>query len=76
MKKYLLLILCLFFTGCGPVLYYHPEKSPQQFEKDKYDCEMEAYARSVAKGFPGNPFIVNEEFHRCLRLKHGWCPQG
>ena len=74
--KYLLILICLFFLGCATTYWQHQEKQPEQFNRDKYDCETEAYARSSIRGVPGNPFIVHEEMRRCLQVKHGWEPQG
>jgi len=43
------LILLMFLLGCTTV-YNHPTKSPQEFEKDRLECEHVAREILAARG--------------------------
>ncbi len=64
----------LFLSSCTKVYYTHPWKTPEDFERDKYECEKIAEQSAAAVGASGNiPYIVME-VKRCLELKYGWKP--
>ena len=44
-----MLILLMFLLGCTTV-YNHPTKSPQEFEKDRLECEHVAREILAARG--------------------------
>jgi hypothetical protein len=46
------LILLIFLLGCTTV-YNHPTKSPQEFEKDRLECEHVAKQILAAQGIDG-----------------------
>ena len=66
------LLLALIYSGCATTLYSHPTKPAEDFEKDKYDCELTAAQYAANMGAPGNPFTIARETKRCIEVKHGW----
>lgn len=74
MKKVLIILIGLFLlTSCAsPTMYRHRTKSPGEFQRDNYDCRKDARQAVAYMGFAGNPFIESQEYHNCLKMKHGW----
>lgn len=49
-------------------------KKCPDFEREKYECEGEAYARANNMGLRGNAFAIGGEFRKCMQIKFGWYP--
>ena len=72
-KIAILIVVFLFLLGgCAPVMFRHPTKSSEDFEKDKYECDIIATQHVRQSGFGGNPLTIRDEIIRCLTLKFGW----
>jgi hypothetical protein len=70
----LIAAIALCCAGCRTI-YYHPNDSlnnPQQFERDKYECEQQAAAWSNNMGAAGNPLIILDQTKNCLEKLKGW----
>jgi hypothetical protein len=63
-------------SACTSTQWVHPTKSPDEFQRDVYDCQQVAYqyAANLGQRFAGNPFIVADEQITCIQRKHGWYP--
>jgi hypothetical protein len=82
MEKYYLMMIFVVLSligtiGCSSIspTWYHPSKSAQDFEQDKYDCKGIAEQRAYNRGgqrYASNPLIVNSEWRDCMRIKYGW----
>ena len=72
MKRILLLAcLALSFVGCQ-VMYHHPTKTADDFERDKFDCQTVAEQSAYNVGQAGNFWWINSRVNQCLQAKHGW----
>lgn len=71
MNKIIILSLCLLLQGCQ-TLYIHPNKTQDDFFKDKYDCEQDAVQFSHNFAASGNPLIIQDRIKQCLEQKYGW----
>ena len=71
MKRLGFLFIILLLQGCQTI-YTHPSKGPEDFTRDKYECEQIATQFSANYGAQGNPLIINDEIKRCLEQKFGW----
>jgi len=79
MKRFWLIVLAFLLIlpwGCTKYVWKHPEKPDSSLNRDKYDCEQDALARS---GYftMGKRFIIksgpdDDAVERCLIMKHGW----
>jgi hypothetical protein len=72
--KHLLLLPALLFLilGCTTT-YYHPSKSPQEFDQDRVECEQIVRQSMAAQGIENCwPAVLNKETGRCLETKKGW----
>ena len=65
--------MSIFFLGCATI-YTHPTKNAQDFERDKYECELIAKQTVGDMGYGHNPLIEAGEIKRCLKFKYGWTP--
>lgn len=74
MNKLMVLLLTLTLFGCAPTMYAHKTKGPDVFPRDDYDCKMDARQTVANMGFANNLFMTNQEYHKCLKFKHGWYP--
>ena len=71
--KIILLAPAMMLAGCiTPPTYYHPTKSQSDFERDSYDCEMDARQRATYAGSPGNPILIPDYYRDCMTRKHGY----
>jgi len=72
MKFYLaqLVVLGIMLTGCAQTMFYHPTKNMADFERDKYDCTVEAEHSASSTGQDG--FWIAQRRNYCLQAKHGW----
>ncbi len=74
MKKIILIVGILFLLGGCVGGLTHLTKNEQDFERDKYECQMIAEQSAVNWGSRGNIFMIAQEINRCMRLKFGWVP--
>ena len=65
----------MFLGGCASKVFVHDTKSAEQFERDRYDCQMVATQYTANLGFAGNPLIIRDETAKCLTIKYGWREQ-
>lgn len=66
-------LLTVLLAGCATApTYYHAGKSQADFERDKYDCEQDAYQRAANVGAPSNPILVADYMRDCMLRKHGY----
>ncbi len=73
MKKIVLLAGILFLVGgCVGGTYRHPNKTQQEFEKDKYECMLIAEQSAANWGSRGNIFMISRDMDQCLKLKFGY----
>jgi hypothetical protein len=70
-KTCLYILLILFVSGCQTT-YNHPLKEAKDLEREKNECEKVAKKLATDAGEPDNPFIIQDETDRCLKLKFGW----
>ena len=71
--KAILPVLLACLSGCAaPPTYYHPTKSAADFERDKYDCEQDAYQKTNNVGAAGNPILARDYHRDCMVRKHGY----
>lgn len=68
----LLLIFVFGLTACAQVTYYHRTKGQDDFNRDSYDCEQDAYHHASDVGAAGNPLIIRDAYHDCMTRKHGY----
>jgi hypothetical protein len=62
------LFISMFLTACAtPIGYYKEGATEEQFQKDKYDCTLDAEQRSA-----GNPFLAGDYHQECMQKKHGY----
>lgn len=66
----------IFLGGCAGKVLVHDTKNAEQFETDKYECQMVATQHTANLGFAGNPLIIADETVKCLKFKHGWREQS
>ena len=69
-----LALLAVLLTGCATTNWTHPNKTAQDFERDKYDCQQTATQYAANLGFNGNPLIVSDHYHKCMTQKYGYIP--
>jgi len=64
------LVVCLLLVGCGGKVC-HPYKTAQDFERDKYDCQMKTRSGSAEM-----MLVDMEHYLNCMRIEKGWekCP--
>ena len=75
-KGWPIILLCLMFVGCAPTIFVHPSKDAADFEKDHYDCQVEAEQSAYNVREAGNPFWIIPRIKTCLQAKHGWRPEA
>lgn len=80
MKRILAIAIISTLAGCAPTMFIHDTKNAQDFERDKYDCEMIATQHVSNRGFSTtsfgvNPLMVKDEATKCMKLKYGWREQ-
>ena len=68
-----LALLAVLLTGCATTNWTHPNKTAQDFERDKYDCQQTATQYAANLGFNGNPIIVSDQYHKCM-VSNGYIP--
>ena len=69
----MMLVVAFMFCGCAPRYQLaHPTKTHNDYESDRYDCEMIATQHTNNMGFRGNVFIIADETTKCMILKKGW----
>ena len=66
------IMTALLLNGCAQRVFLHDSKGPNDFAREKYDCELIATQYTANMGFAGNPFIVAEQIERCMSTKYGW----
>ena len=66
------IFIAILFFGCAKTIMVNPTKTSFEFERDKYDCHMQAVGYASDMGMKGNPFIIRDEMQRCLEIMHGW----
>ena len=69
-----LALLAVLLNGCATTNWTHPNKTAQDFERDKYDCQQTATQYAANLGFNGNPLIVSDHYHKCMTQKYGYIP--
>ena len=74
MKRITLIVGFLFLLGGCAGGLTHLTKNEQDFERDKYECQMIAEQSAANWGSRGNIFMIAQEINRCMRLKFGWTP--
>ena len=74
-KGWPIILFGLMLAGCAPTLYVHPSKNAADFEKDRYDCQLEAEQSAYNLGATGNVFLIRDRIQQCLQAKHGWRPE-
>jgi len=72
----LAIISTVLIVGCTPKIFIHETKNAQDFERDRYDCQLVATQYTANMGDAGNPIIIRQEIQNCLENKHGWREQS
>ena len=75
MKRFLMGMILFLLLGCASTIYTHPDKSVQDFDRDRYECEKIAEQSAANWGMKGNPIYMNLEIKKCLEQKCGWRKQ-
>ena len=69
----MLFVMTAMPWGCAPRYQLaHPTKTHDDYESDRYDCELIATQHTNNMGFRGNVFIIADEITKCMILKKGW----
>ena len=77
MRREAILIILIFSLGaCAPRTFCQSDpslNSPQGFEKDRYECDLQANQYAHQFGATGNIFIMKSKYDECMKLR-GWVP--
>jgi hypothetical protein len=72
MKRLLSIALILALSGCAATgEWKHSYKSQVAYDKDSYQCGIEAGQRTANTGFAGNPIIASQFWDECMGHR-GW----
>ena len=79
MKIIIAFVMLVFLVGCAtaPVKfrYIHPTKSPDQLERDRYDCKMivtQYLTNEYGDDWFSKSLYYKDEMNDCLEKKYGW----
>ena len=67
--------IVIYLSGCAKTIFVHPTKNAQDFEHDKYECQLIAEQSAANWGAQGNPFVIADKTKECLKKKYGWREQ-
>jgi hypothetical protein len=65
--KAISLLLGLFICGCAPTKFYQAGVGQDQYQKDYYECSVQAGQESNAWG--GNPLILDSSRENCMKTR-------
>ena len=75
MKKWVIAVMIIFcLVGCEKLLYVHPTKTAQDFERNQDDCRKEFPIYATNMGFAPVIHVTNSGIDECLRAR-GRTPQ-
>lgn len=66
----------LSVAACAPTVYSHPGKTQADYNRDMYDCEQLASAKTRNDGFGNNPLIAGQNIRECMVRKYGYSIGG
>lgn len=77
MLRYLVAVgAVLSVAACAPTVYNHPSKTQADYNRDLYDCEQSASAKTRNDGFGNNPLITGDNIRDCMVRKYGYSIGG
>ncbi|MFA5180966.1 MAG: hypothetical protein WC405_06565 [Syntrophales bacterium] len=74
----IIVISLISFSGCTRyVWYHHDQKTPLNFQNDKFKCEEDVAKFSADAGKPVDETVIRGRMNDCMKgLGYGWGPAG
>lgn len=67
--RYLLLIAALSLSACATGMWFNPNVTNEQAQRDVYECRRDGEQYAANIGASGNPFLVADRYRECMKMK-------
>lgn len=74
MRRLWMILVLFLLSGCGQPKWYHPNKGPGDFARDRALCEQESILGAKAQSLTGKvpPALEQAKFFSLCMMKKGW----